>query len=399
MDYKKAAAAAAVLLVFGAIAGAGIAYLSYNYEIKNLKFRVSELESEIQRISEGGISERVFAETEEGRNLSVQYLSEEEMIIRAYNKIAPSVVFVTTTVQFRGLLGEREVERGTGSGFVISKDGYILTNNHVVEGAESVRVGLPDGKFVKARVIGRDADTDLAVLKIDVDAPLKPVELGDSDKLSIGMKVIAIGNPFNLERTATLGIISALNRTIDTDVGTVIKGIIQTDASINPGNSGGPLETLDGKVIGVNSAILSPVQGSVGIGFAIPINTAKKIMEELIREGKIRRAYLGITGISVKDLPPELNLTIDYGVLVVDIVANGPAEKAGLKGSALSTRVEGTSIPYGGDIITALDSEKIESIDEVVDYIRSKKPGERIEIEYLREGVKKKTSVVLEEKK
>jgi len=402
MDYKKAAAAAAVLFVFGAVFGAGIAYLSYNSEIKNLKFRVSGLESEILRIEEEGIS-GVSAEraTELGENVSVRYLSEEKQVISAYNKIASSVVFVTTSFQISGFFGQ-QAESGTGSGVIISEDGYILTNNHVIEDAETVRVGLADGSVAKAEIIGTDPDTDLAVLKINVDASLEPAVLGDSNKLSVGMKAIAVGTPFNLERTATLGIISALNRTIDTDVGTVIKGIIQTDASINPGNSGGPLVTLDGKVIGINSAILSPVQGSIGIGFAIPINMAKEIMNELIKEGKVRRAWLGITGISVEDLPQEVksagSIDIDYGVLIADVVSGSPAERAGLKGSELSVTVEGTNIPYGGDIIIALDNKKMESIDELVDYIRSKKPGERIKIEYLRENVKKETTAQLAEK-
>jgi S1-C subfamily serine protease len=265
-------------------------------------------------------------------NFEVQ-IQNEGTIIDAYNNVSPSVVFITSTVLTFDFLLQQEVPTGgVGSGVVVSPEGYIITNNHVVEGAEIVTVSFKPGEEIEAEVVGTDPPTDLAVLKINPFDGLPVATLGDSDAVRIGMTAIAIGNPFSLDRTVTTGVVSSVNRTLDAETGDIIFGIIQTDASINPGNSGGPLINSKGEVIGVNSAIISPVRGSVGIGFSIPVNTAKKIMVQLIEHGRVSRPYVGVTLAQVSDFPSELNLP-EEGVLIIDVVPDSPAEKAGIIGS------------------------------------------------------------------
>ena len=428
--YRKLGIVAVIFLIIGFAFGSGIAYLklssaieSSGREITSLKAEVLSLENQLNSLKDkleresekiGNIEEAQLSISEAQANITrtqaslaplLSFKSEEQRIIEVYEKVSPGVVYITTERVLRGFFGEELVQQGAGSGFIVSKEGYILTNNHVIENAENVWVGLSNGKIVKAEIIGTDPATDIAVLKIDpseVNFTLKPVVLGDSDKLKVGMKVIAIGNPFNLQRTATLGIISALNRSIETEAGTTIKGVIQTDASINPGNSGGPLVNLDGEVIGVNTAIISPVRGSIGIGFAIPINTAKKIMNELIEHGKVIRGWLGITGISVNAIPEEIraemNISVDYGVLIVDVVENSPAKKAGLKGSNFVMQINDLTIAYGGDIILSVDGIKMQTAEQLANYISNKKPGEKVEIIYLRDGEEHEVSVILGER-
>jgi S1-C subfamily serine protease len=274
----------------------------------------------------------------------------------------------------------------TGSGFVVDKDGYIITNAHVVEGAERVGVRFDeDGDTVDADVKGIDADTDVAVLKVDPDdAKLQPLPLGDSKTADVGDPVVAIGNPFGLQRTVTTGIVSALQREIRAPSGFQIDNVIQTDASINPGNSGGPLLDADGRVIGINSQIATGGggEGSVGIGFAVPINTAKNLLPELKEGGRIERAYLGIQMSDVTDdLAQDLNLPVDEGALIQTVVPDGPADEAGLRGG----RTELSSgITAGGDIITEIDGEEIKSADDVSAAIADKKPGDEVEVSYYR---------------
>ncbi|MEE9594538.1 MAG: trypsin-like peptidase domain-containing protein, partial [Candidatus Hydrothermarchaeales archaeon] len=218
--------------------------------------------------------------------------AQEDTVIDAYNKVAPSVVFITSTVLTFDFRRRVVPQEGVGSGAVVSPEGYILTNNHVVEGAEFITVSLGNDEEIEAELIGTDPRHDLAVIKIP-SGDLPVASMGDSEHLEVGQTVVAIGNPFSLERTATVGVISALERTLDADDGGLMTGLIQTDAAVNPGNSGGPLVNLKGEIIGINTAIISPVGGSVGIGFAIPINTAKRVMDELITRGKVANPYIG----------------------------------------------------------------------------------------------------------
>ncbi len=271
---------------------------------------------------------------------------------------------------FGGGPGERErVVAGIGSGFIFDGRGYILTNNHVVEGADNIEVTLSDGRKFKAKLVGRDPYTDLAVIKINGEN-LPVAKLGDSSKLQIGEWAIAIGNPLGIQNTVTLGIISAVDRTIPRPNGQgVMRHLIQTDAAINPGNSGGPLVNIKGEVIGVNTAIIASAQG---IGFAVAINTAKAIINDLIKEGKVERAYLGVYIQDLtKDIAETMGLKVDKGALVSEVVKGSPADKAGLK---------------RGDVIIKVNDTKINNSGDLQDAIRSKKAGTKVTLTVIRDN-------------
>ena len=299
--------------------------------------------------------------------------------------------------------GEEESQGGgtaTGSGFVIDPEGHILTNNHVVEGANriSVKLGASDTTY-GAQVVGTDPATDLALLKVNAPTDqLHPLNLGDSSKLQVGDSVVAIGNPFGLDRTVTSGIISALQRQIQAPNGFSISNVIQTDAAINPGNSGGPLIDSSGDVVGINSQIETGggSNGNVGIGFAIPINTARDVVTQLENSGKVEHAYFGIEGGSITpDLARAVNLPVKQGVLVATVVKGGPADKAGIEGGNTSATIEGANVTLGGDIITKINGKAINSMDEVVAIVNSAKPGETLDVTILRDGSTKTVTVTL----
>jgi S1-C subfamily serine protease len=287
----------------------------------------------------------------------------------------------------------------TGSGFVIDEEGHLLTNNHVVEGATriSVKLGSEDRSY-PAEVVGTDPATDVALLKVDVPADkLHPLALGDSSELEVGDPVVAIGNPFGLDRTVTSGIVSALQRQIEAPNGFSISHVIQTDAAINPGNSGGPLIDAEGRVVGINSQIeTGGGGGNVGIGFAIPINTAREVADQIEQNGKVRHAYLGISGGTITpDLAKALNLPVEEGVLVAEAVKDGPADEAGIEGGNTEATIEGANVTLGGDIITALDGKKISGMEELVNVVNGKQPGDEIEVGLLRGGDEKTVTVKL----
>jgi len=274
----------------------------------------------------------------------------------------------------------------SGSGFVISDEGFVVTNAHVVEGSNEVRVrfGEPGkDKSIDARVVGADPSTDIAVLKVKLDEDeLDPLPLGDSSKLKVGDPTIAIGNPFGFDQTVTTGIVSALQRQIPAPNNFSIDDVIQTDASVNPGNSGGPLLDAAGRVIGVNSQIATGgPQGSVGIGFAVPVNTVKEVVPQLEEDGKIERPYIGVTTAPVADLARDLDLPAERGALVQDVQPNSPASRAGLR--AGRTRTE-EGITLGGDLIVRVDGRDVGSPEDVAEAIEDNKPGDSIEIEFLR---------------
>ena len=286
----------------------------------------------------------------------------------------------------------------TGSGFVIDTEGHLLTNNHVVEGADriTVKLGASDHSYA-AKVVGTDPSTDVALLKVDVPSDqLHPLALGDSSKVEVGDPVVAIGNPFGLDSTVTSGIVSALQRQIEAPTGFSISHVIQTDAAINPGNSGGPLIDASGSVIGINSQIETggAGNGNVGIGFAIPINTARDVANQIEENGKVSHAYLGISGGSITpDLAKALNLPVDEGVLVAEVVKNGPADRAGIQGGNTEATIEGASVTLGGDIITKLDGKQVSGMDDLVNIINGKQPGEDIEVTLLSGGNEKTVTV------
>jgi len=288
----------------------------------------------------------------------------------------------------------------TGSGFLIDTEGHIVTNNHVVEGANKVEVKLGSSdKTYTAEVVGADPATDVALLKVDAPPEsLHPLALGDSAKAHVGDPVVAIGNPFGLDRTVTAGIVSALQRQIQAPNGWSISHVIQTDAAINPGNSGGPLIDSSGSVIGINSQIQTGGggNGNVGIGFAIPIDTVREVVEQIEQHGEVKHAYLGISGGSITpDLAQALKLPVEEGVLVNEVVKGGPADKAGVKGGDTSATIEGASVRLGGDIITKVDGKKVSGMEEVINAVNSASPGDQMTLTVLRGKSTKDISVTL----
>jgi S1-C subfamily serine protease len=325
---------------------------------------------------------------------------DEKNNINVYEKVADGVVNVTSTAIQMDFFFNAFPTQGSGSGSIIDVKGHILTNHHVVANAQKLEVTLADESKWPAKLIGSDPDSDLAVIKIDAPKEkLKVIQRGDSKNLKIGQKVLAIGNPFGLERTLTTGIISSLGRTIRSDVGTLMEDIIQTDAAINPGNSGGPLLNSDGEIIGINSAIISPSGGSVGIGFAIPVNTAKKLIPELISKGYVTYPWIGAT---IQSLIPEvakyLKLKIDRGAMIAEVAKGGPAYKAGLRGGNKRIQVGNMIMIVGGDIVVKADQRDVKTNDELIRYIREKKPGDGILIKVFRKGKFEDVKVTLGER-
>ncbi|MDX6661648.1 MAG: hypothetical protein QOJ55_2470 [Solirubrobacteraceae bacterium] len=323
-----------------------------------------------------------------------------------YKRDAPGVVNVKSQIVQRtqspfGIPQDQQGE-ATGSGFVVDTQGYILTNAHVVDGASQVTVSFEDKKTENARIVGKDSSTDLALLKVDASGlNLKPLQLGDSSNVQVGDPTIAIGNPFALDRTLTTGVVSALQRQISAPNGFTISNVIQTDAAINPGNSGGPLLDAAGRVIGINSQIATGDGtgagggGNVGIGFAVPINTAKKVLPQLKQNGRVQRAYLGITGVTIDKSLDRLNLASQSGVLVQSVSPGSPAAKAGIRGGDAQTTLDGSSVQLGGDVITKIDGKSVGSMDDVISAIADKKPGDSVRIEYLRSKTSKTTTITL----
>ncbi|AEF85335.1 DegP protease [Treponema primitia ZAS-2] len=329
----------------------------------------------------------------------VTYTEDERENISVYEQLNEAVVNVTTeTVAINWFLEPVPQEGGSGSGSIFDTRGYVLTNNHVIENAYKVFVNLADGTQLEGSLVGTDPENDLAVLKFDPPrgTELKTVPFGDSGNLKVGQKVMAIGNPFALERTLTVGIVSGLGRPIQTSRQNIIRDMIQTDASINPGNSGGPLLDSQGRMIGINTMIYSPSGGSVGIGFAVPVNTAKRVVAELIAYGKVRRGWIDA---SVVQLFPALvsyaKLPVSSGLLVSRTKRNGFAEQAGIRQGSEPVRYGSSVIYLGGDIITSADGMKIETLADLYSALEDNKPGERVAVELIRGGRTIKLDVIL----
>jgi putative serine protease PepD len=335
-----------------------------------------------------------------GYDNSIAKTEDEENNISVYRQVGPGVVNITSVVVERDFFFNPIPREGAGSGSIIDTDGHILTNHHVIRDSTKLEVTLSDGSKWPARFVGVDPDNDLAVIKVDAPKEkLTVIPMGDSSELQIGQKVLAIGNPFGLGQTLTTGIISSLGRSIRSEAGTLIEDVIQTDAAINPGNSGGPLLDSKGKIIGINSAIISPTGASVGIGFAIPVNTAKRVLPEVISKGHVSYPWIGA---SVYPLIPEfatvLGLKVERGAMVAEVVARGPADRAGLRGGDRLVQVGNSVIPVGGDVITEMDGREVTSSDELIQMIRDHRPGDSVELKVLRKGKFLRVKLTLGEK-
>jgi S1-C subfamily serine protease len=325
---------------------------------------------------------------------------EEETNIRVYNKVSPGVVNITSTVVEYDFFFSPVAKQGTGSGSVLDLDGNVLTNYHVIESAQNLEVALPDQTKCSAKVVGDDKQNDLAVIRLVGAAKerLHPVALGDSDSLKVGQKVLAIGNPFRLQNTLTVGIISSLGRTIQTESGDLVDNVIQTDAAINPGNSGGPLLNAAGEMIGINTSIFTLSGGNIGIGFAIPANTVRRIVNDLIREGRVVRPWFGVDGYSITDdLASALDLAVNKGVLIARVFRGSSAEAAGIRGASEIALLYNERILVGGDIITAIDGKPVTSFDALKLALEPKHPGDTVQVTLYRGRSKIQKSVVLTE--
>ncbi|HET7088631.1 MAG TPA: trypsin-like peptidase domain-containing protein [Anaerolineae bacterium] len=327
------------------------------------------------------------------QSIVIEADAEELLLINLYERVNPSIVNIDVA-------GAVDVgEFGSGSGFVIDVEGHIVTNNHVVEDARRIYVTFADGSVAEAERVGGDPASDLAVIKIKVEAALlHPVELGDSDQVKVGQRVIAIGNPFGLMGTMTVGIVSGVGRTLPADTFSEALGqfsnpnIIQTDAAINPGNSGGPLLDSYGRVVGVNSAIRTTGENRAnsGVGFAVPVNTLKRVVPQLIETGRVRYPYMGISSdysnaFTMPELAAALDLPTAHGVLISEVLPGGPADQAGLRGGDTERDVRGVPVTAGGDIIIAIDGYPVDDFDHLISYLTARtEVGQVVKITFLR---------------
>ncbi|HLF00181.1 MAG TPA: trypsin-like peptidase domain-containing protein [Gaiellaceae bacterium] len=357
---------------------------------------------------EGGTTTLVTQQTPAPSASSTKPVAGAMSVNEIYEHAAPGVVQITSTASGQTSLDPIDPFSsplpqlpGTslGSGFVFDKAGNIVTNYHVVEDADRIRVSFSNQDTVVARVVGTDPSTDLAVLRVETSSDaLTPLPLGDSDVVRVGDPVVAIGNPFGLARTATAGIVSAVQRYIQAPSGFAIDHVIQTDAPINKGNSGGPLLNSRGEVIGVNTQIETGETGTgnVGIGFAVPSNTVKDVVAQILRTGRVDHAYLGITGRSLtRDLVERFNLPVAEGVLIQSVAPGSGADKAGLEGGETEMVVAGETYVLGGDVIVSLDGKNVTSIDELRDAIAEHKPGDEAKLKVFRDGKRLSVTVTL----
>ena len=336
---------------------------------------------------------------------------------KVYQEVGPSVVFIEVTEgatqpaprtrRQSGQPFQFPPRQGSGSGFVWDKQGHIVTNNHVVDGATSIRVTFSDGTTVTGKVVGTDPNSDLAVIQVSVPASgLQPVTLADSTQVKVGQIAIAIGNPFGLENTMTVGYVSAVGRSLPVQSSASrasysIPDIIQTDAPINPGNSGGVLLDRHGQVVGVTNAIASSGGASSGVGFAIPAATVARVVPALISGGRVSYSWLGVSGTTlISDLAQAMDLKSDqHGALVGEVVSDGPADKAGLKASGRTVTLSGQDVQVGGDVIVAIDGHPVASFEDLVAYlVRSTTPGQQVALTVLRDGREQQVALTLGER-
>ncbi len=340
-------------------------------------------------------SEAAFSETAPAGIADPSTVSDEQNNIEVYRSLSPGVVFIHSTSYSRDFFGFVEPQEGSGSGSILDQQGNILTNYHVIAGAQKLSVSLGGQKDYPAVVVGGDPDTDLAVIRLTQKpaGPLTVVPMGDSDKLVVGQKVLAIGNPFGLDRTLTTGVISGLQRPIRARNNRLIEGAIQTDASINPGNSGGPLLDSRGRMIGINSQILSPSGSSAGVGFAVPVSIAKRVVPQLLQSGTVKRPKLGISTRDVSTLRNQVDLPVEEGVLIVQVARGGGAAAAGLRGIQQS---EMGDVELG-DIIVGIDNDKVSNSDDLFRVLDKHQIGETVQVHIWRDGRRMSAPVKLME--
>lgn len=329
----------------------------------------------------------------------------EGQVETVYELAGPAVVHIASLSYAYDFFSRPVPQEGTGSGFFYDVEGHIVTNYHVVENAEELSVTLADGRVYPATIVGEDPTNDLAVIRIEANDLPRPISLGDSDGLRVGQFVVAIGNPFGQLGTLTMGVISALGRIIESPDGRFIGEAIQTDAAINPGNSGGPLLDLRGRLIGVNSQIISPDQASVGIGFAVPANTVRRVVPELIAHGRYPHPWLGVDYLPLRPEWAEAfrqagaDVAADEGLLVLRVVAGGPADRAGIRGGDQIVRLGNVRIPLGGDIITAVDGQVMTSSKEFVAYLETQtQVGDTVEVTIIHGGEERTVQATLVER-
>src|SRR5579864_8106239 len=328
-----------------------------------------------------------------GTAATAGYATDEINNIDIYKSAHLATVNITSVVWREGWFFQMYPEKGTGSGFIINPDGRIITNHHVVMGGQQLTVTLANKKQYKAKVLGVDRSNDLALVKVQPREDLPVLQLGDSDPLQVGQKVLAIGNPFGLEGTLTTGVVSSLDRSISDENGRQLEHMIQTDAAINPGNSGGPLLDSHGNVIGINTAIYGP-QGNIGIGFAMPINRAKAMLEET--RGHVARPFLGVRTVLVQgDLAQALDLPAEGGLLVQQVESNSAAEEAGLRGPKQVVVVGNVELGVGGDLIEAIDGNKVVRDDDLQRAMNKKHAADNLELLVYRDGRTQKIIVKL----
>lgn len=331
---------------------------------------------------------------------------DSNLVNRIYERDSHGVGFITASGISSGAAnpfdpyGQSQSGTATGSGFLIDTEGHMVTNNHVIADASDITVTLGDSDEVyEAEVVGTDPSTDLALIKVDApEKAMKPLQLGDSTEVEVGDPVVAIGNPFGLDRTVTTGIVSALQREISSLNQYAISNVIQTDAAINPGNSGGPLINSDGAVIGVNSQIATggTSQGNVGIGFAVPSNTVKDVVSQLLEDGSVEHAYLGISGATISSqLAEALNLGTDSGVIVQETVKDGPAAKAGIEAGSTPVTVGGQRVLTGGDVIVKVNGEEIASVEDLITRVNESGVGDKLELTVMRDGESRDVEIEL----
>jgi S1-C subfamily serine protease len=340
-------------------------------------------------------SSSAFTETPPAGIADPSTSTDEQNNIDVYRALSPGVVFIHSTSYARDFFGFVEPQEGSGSGSILDQQGNILTNQHVIAGAQKLSVSLGGQKEYSAIVVGSDPDTDLAVIRLTEKptGPLTVVPMGDSDKLVVGQKVLAIGNPFGMDRTLTTGVISGLQRPIRARNNRLIEGAIQTDASINPGNSGGPLLDSSGRMIGINSQILSPSGSSAGIGFAVPVSIAKRVVPQLLKNGGVRRAKLGISTRDVAAFRNQVELPVDEGVLIIQVARGGGAALAGLRGMQ-QTEMGDFEL---GDIIVGINNDKVGNSDDLFRVLDKHQVGETVQVQIWRNGRKMSVPVRLTE--